>query len=552
LHRLAPGAVLELVGFGLGSNSHLVWASPIGPTDRLRSLSESNPVGRVTIVEDPFVNLNPRTTAVAGAMRAFNAFAPIQDELTYHRAARSYQVNTAGLIFALALVAQGELDLPAGVSNIFAAVTSLLPSQQLYAAYVASHLDCSSQPEAPRCVVLATLPLDPQIFPARAVEVDRPYSTFQPFQSASSAQRNGYVLTGANTARVFSSDLESIPAEVTSLPNGGVRISRADGLPISEFQTYEFGEGGQIRLINQTLAYHVRATNGPGGNSEQAFSFEQRVVLGDDPEVVVRTIPASAALPNQVADGTLPAVLHSRVPTLLGKTFVLPLITDFGPAPETTHDGIFGYDLHVFSTSSAGTALRSGAGFSYVDAGSDGFSITIGTVTATFKFVNEEEDSVWRVRAHVVGDGREALVDGLMIEGDNSLVFDSSLYTGVYKTEINGHICSGPYGALTDLEEYPGCLPGTHYEFLSNGSVLGAEGSSWGTWEFGTGGNSGNLLMNRVVGGVAIQRRAWQKIWGSGDTFWLLENFNTRVGSGAAPAVSFTPTQRLSRAKRVP
>ena len=90
--------------------------------------------GSVTFAEEPFLNLNPRSTALAGALRAYNGFAPITDKAIFYKAARSYQFYTDNLTYALALVARGDQALPPGAANTFAAVASLAPSQQLYVA----------------------------------------------------------------------------------------------------------------------------------------------------------------------------------------------------------------------------------------------------------------------------------------------------------------------------------------------------------------------------------------------------------------------------------
>ncbi len=101
--------IAELFAFGHGADVTKVWASPLGPSDRLQTLGAD---GTVTFAEEPFLNLNPRSTALAGALRAYNGFAPISDKATFYKAARSYQYFTDNLTFALALVARGNQSLP--------------------------------------------------------------------------------------------------------------------------------------------------------------------------------------------------------------------------------------------------------------------------------------------------------------------------------------------------------------------------------------------------------------------------------------------------------
>src|SRR5471030_2606193 len=84
----APLTIVELFAFGHGADMAMVWASPLGPSDRLQTLGSG---GTVTFADEPFLNLNPLTTALAAALRAYNGFAPISDRTTFYKAARSYQ-----------------------------------------------------------------------------------------------------------------------------------------------------------------------------------------------------------------------------------------------------------------------------------------------------------------------------------------------------------------------------------------------------------------------------------------------------------------------------
>jgi len=110
LADLSPDAIMELLARGTGAQSRIVWASPLGPADRLLSLA--GPGNRSTAAMDPFVNLNPRTTVAAAAIRAANGGVPVDTAAAFYRAARSRQPLTDTFVIGLALIARGDLALP--------------------------------------------------------------------------------------------------------------------------------------------------------------------------------------------------------------------------------------------------------------------------------------------------------------------------------------------------------------------------------------------------------------------------------------------------------
>lgn len=553
LQRLTPGSVIELVGFGSGANTHLVWASPIGPSDRLRTLANAN--GRVTLAEDAFVNLTPRSTAIAGAMRAFNGYARIHDELTFHRAARSYQIHTLQLMYALALVAQGDLALPAGVPNTFSAVTSMRSAQELYAAYSLVPYDCDTSPPTPSCALQTTFGDDPAVVPLRPFEQNRWFSRYLAFSTSADVPGTGntdaVMITGSTTARLIVENSYAVDATLSTMPNGNVRLVRADGLPIREYEYYATIDGNQIRVSNRTMAMHLRATNGPGGSTELGLGYEQYLIEYDNPGNIITTFPVHQSPPQHMSGAPLPADLLAQVPTLSGKTFVLPLATAFGPANPLNWDGAHGYDLHVFASASTGHTLRTGASFSYSVASDGTFALEFGNVTATYRFVNEEESGVWRISAHAIGAGREASIDGLILQTDASMAFNPADLAGEYTMDIIPFRCSGPQPGMDALTAYANCGR-PNYRFLPGGSILYPSGANWGTWGMGSAAFAGRLLLEHNTSGNYVQfRRGWQKVRDTGDEFWVLENVNAASGGVVAP-VTFSPTIRLTRGKRAP
>lgn len=168
IDQIDPAAIVEVFARGIGAQAHLVWASPLGPANRLLTLAGDS--HRVNFSKDPFVHLSPRSTVAAAAARAFNGWQPVTDAATFWRAVRSRQQVTNDLVFALALVARGALTLPDGANDTFAAVSALAPSQALRSTYQAlGRIDaCWQAPASDYCDVTTNLPLDARMFPSFA------------------------------------------------------------------------------------------------------------------------------------------------------------------------------------------------------------------------------------------------------------------------------------------------------------------------------------------------------------------------------------------------
>jgi hypothetical protein len=260
----APVTIAELFAFGHGADSTLAWASPLGPSDRLITMASS---GTVTFVDEPFLNLNPRTTALAAALRAYNEFAPISDKTTFYKAARSYQIVTIDLADALALVARGDQALPSGAANTFAAVASLPLAQQLYAdEQNLGDVDCSATPSAPYCVVSATLLIDPAIVPTRPWVTNNLYSGVVGFNYVATQQTG--VRPQGTKADMFGYAATPFQADVSPQADGSYTLTRAGNLPFYSLDFYPLIGSMQVHQHIDVLTIHARVTPGPGGQSD--------------------------------------------------------------------------------------------------------------------------------------------------------------------------------------------------------------------------------------------------------------------------------------------
>src|SRR5450432_967022 len=267
----APLTIVELFAFGHGADMAMVWASPLGPSDRLQTLGSG---GTVTFADEPFLNLNPLTTALAAALRAYNGFAPISDRTTFYKAARSYQLTTVDLAYALALVARGNQALPSGAANTFAAVATLPLAQRLYAReQTLADVDCSTTPAAPICVVVATLLIDPAIVPTRPWITNSLYAGVNGFDYPLEQQTG--VRPQGTKADMVGYAATPFQADVSAQADGSYSLTRAGNLPFYSSDFYPLIGSTQVHEHIDVFTIHVRVTPGPGGQSNVLTADDQ-------------------------------------------------------------------------------------------------------------------------------------------------------------------------------------------------------------------------------------------------------------------------------------
>lgn len=181
--QIAPGAIVELFARGVGSQTGLTWASPLGPADRLLAIAGA--YGRVGFAQEPFVYLGPRSTVIAATARGYNGWQPIADASTFWRAIRSRDSVSGDLVYALALVARGAIPLPNGANDTFEAVSSPSSAQFLHTSYwsLAQDENCLDPPQTVFCDVIRNLPLDPRMFPPLAWTSGELYSMAAAFRT---------------------------------------------------------------------------------------------------------------------------------------------------------------------------------------------------------------------------------------------------------------------------------------------------------------------------------------------------------------------------------
>lgn len=544
LPGLPVGSIVELIGFGTGANTQQVWASPIGPLDRLRSVANS--VGRVNASIDPFVNLTPRTTAIAGAIRAYGGFMPASTEASYYRAARGYQHHVSDLSLALALAAKGALTLPASATNYFDAVNSLQAMQQLYASFYDAGVDCTVSPQLPYCQVTSSLPVDDGVSPLTTVSNFIDYSPYSGYDSSSRATQ-AYRFTGPGAAIFYTQDGMAITVNVASTGNGILRLEKSDGTPLSQESYLDWQYSPPIQAIAQTMALKVRPSIGPAGQTEHGIGYAYRTIWPSRPDLAPVNYEY-LALPQHIGGDAMPSVLVSAIPSIAGKRLLLPLGQLQTSDPAWTNS--IGYDIHHFSAGTSGYTDRSNLPFTY-SVTPDGFLVNYGSFVANVRYINEEDPGIWRVESRVSGNGIDAVVSGLMLEATGSSPFANGNVVGQFLAELNGGSCAGPLGRVTILASYTNCYEGNGWLLASNNTVTRLpEMELFGNWSLAAGTDTGRLLLTRTYSGSTTinQRRGWERIRQVGNQSWILENVtNLTSGVPGVPPVAFTPTSRLIR-----
>jgi hypothetical protein len=184
--------------------------------------------------------------------------------------------------------------------------------------------------------------------------------------------------------------------------------------------------------------------------------------------------------------------------------------------------------------------LRSSWAFSWSATGTGRFSLQLGSTQASLQLLNLEEPGVWRVLMRLQNTGQEIWLSGvLMAHGGTG--WSAGSPPGSYLADINGQACSTPYGALSGDVIFGLCAPAFGWVFYANNTLDRLDTPGWGTWAYGSGADAGRLLMHRSTN---AQRRGWELVQLASGRGFVLEN----VTSGSpAPAVSFTPTSRLTR-----
>lgn len=551
---ITPVTIAEIVAFGHGADVTKVWASPLGPSDRLLGLANA---GVVAFADEPFLNLNPRTTALAGALRAYNGFAPITDKATFYKAARSYQDYVQDLTYALAMVGRGDQALRAGTANTFAAVASLAASQGLFAdEQTLANVNCSATPTAPFCVVRATLPTDPAIIPAYPWNDDRTY-LFGMAGFDNAVQQPNVARPHATTVE-FLMGGAFVTLDSAVQGDGSYKLTMPGGAPIFSNDFYQdIPPYGSVHVHEEATAIHVRSVRGPGGQTEVHGAADYRDTYPDNPGIPQPVDYSDPwGLPRYAGNDALPPELAIDVPTIANRNFVL---TSPFAAPVTSGNGFespYGYDVYAFGASS-GTTERQGKAYTFSVSGPASFALDFSAdaTTAEVQFINEESPGIWLVSLHATTSSSEQFFEGLLMETTNvagGFSGKNSVSGNSYAANVNGASCDGPYAKLDLLAGDPnGCGPPYFgWIFNVNSSVNKLKnGVFFGHWQLPGGADAGRLLFAQpdFSATPVFQIRGWELVRSdSANDNWVLENVTVSPdGSASAPSVVFKPTARL-------
>jgi hypothetical protein len=538
-HIDAP-AIAEIFAFGHGADSARVWAGNLGPTDRLLTLVNA---GSISFPDEPFLNLNPRSTSIAAALRAYNGFAPVADKTTFYKAARSYQVQTQDIAYGLALIARGDQALPPGTVNTFDAVATLANLQRVFKDEQALQTNCGATPSAPLCVVRSTLPIDPAIVPTHPWVDGRLYSGIVGFDFLLNPT-TAFRATGATMDVIgFGESDTPITANVAFEADGSETLTRSGNQAFGTNVTFPVINGNQVEQDDAIYTIHLRTVLGPGGQLEGHGSPVHTYTYPGHPEIVSFSASDPWDMPGYLGADPLPPELAALIPDVTNGGFVLA-----SPFASADPSGAHGYDVYNFATTS-GTSERTAKAFTFSGAATTQLSLDFAadSIVADVQFIDEEMPGIWRVRMHAVGPSSDRVFDGLFMKTTGAAGgFTAVNVPGVYDADLNGFACGGPYG---ELEVF--CTPPLEWTFVNDGTVdRNGFGGHWGAWQLAAGADAGRLLLARpsFVAAPVGQRRGWELVRATGpnDT-WILENVtNSPDGSSNAPPVVFYPSSRLT------
>ena len=533
---LAADPLIEIVGYGHGTRTLEVWAGALGPLSRLQSLGSATGVNDS---QDAFARLGPYSTAATAALRGFNGFARITDAATFQRATRATAAKDY-LAYGLALIANGTLPLPAGATNTFATVLAPAPAQQLYADV--SELDtvsCTQPADSTYCAIALTLPVDAAIVPLAVIAPEPLYVLYDAYASvlrSSVESQLAYRLQGAS-GTVYLDSEQPLTATVTANAQGGVDLTRSNGLPFSRSISFDLVNGTQVLAVYDVVGIRVRPSYGPGGIARHAIAFTTRVTYPDNPEIPMRMLTARLRLPTETAGEALHPLLVATVPNFGNGSFVLALPEDLGTSTDGI-EGRFGYDIYDFAASFNATTRRRARSVTWV-AGGNTVEFTYGPDSATLQFVNEEEPGVWRTVTRLQSATQDILLVGLALRAD-AAGWSPGAPPTAYQTRVNGHLCGTPYGDLDQFATNALCVP--FGWIMQPGGVLDRlDLVGWGSWSYADAPHAGKLL---IQNNSATQKRGWERVRHAQGRGYILENF---VTGNPAPAITFAPTSRLVR-----
>lgn len=550
-YRHVTGSPLvELRAIGTGSRAHIQYAGQLGPFDRIQAAAGSDET--LTLNEEAFVNLTPYSTAVTAHMRAGSGFNAVTNASSFDHAARSLQwVYSNELTVGLALAAQGDLALPAGSVTTWDALTSLASTQQFYADHMNMAIaasGCSASPAThPYCIVMDTLPSDPNVFPHSVPAAGTVHSNALGYRYWGGHLDTAFEVNGASGRYQPSGVLDAVMAtvDVTEEPNGVFKLHHTDNSPISSYETYVFVNGNQVLRVVESLSVRVRLSRSAGNLQSFATANQVRWRHPNNPEIPDTLLPVRLGLPAISTASPPPADQLAGLGPLAGRRWLISTPFFAAATPSLTAD------IHAFG-SSGGTTERGLINFSLVEQHSDRFVLSYGSKTVTTRLINQDRPDVWRTQVTIEDNGNEQIASGiLMAVDDPQPAWTTASAPGLYRSYVNGQFCDGPYGDIELLYANGFCMStqSTWFGFqLNTDGTAVQDPLNFPTphvWSLPTSPNSGRLYLNRYSGVNLIRSRGWEIIRQDGDQYWVLENYDIASGPPLPGPANFLPTERV-------
>lgn len=562
-----PSATIVLTARGVGPQAAQVWQSPLGPIDEAADRAGVDEV--LVRSEDPFVDLTPRTTAIAAALREGGGGTISQNGPAFKTAARAVQHQfVIPLARMLHLYAEGAEPLPTAISDTLAAVASMGEIQRVYARHqeILQTAGTCVPPTSAFCLALQRYNFDTALVPISAPGLGVIFSSFGPWQRG--AWPVDAVRIDGSTATLWAAfpeptSLDGVP--VLAGPDAWpVRVGFPDERALTTSVSFPTRPGlGQVRQLREVYAFHYRFTRGPGGDLLVASGQSFRNRYPDHPQLPTEDFPVSVLGFSAVvwSADTMVAPQPSMIPRLSGgQRWLLPVAT----AAAAPQPWLLQNEVGVLDAGGGIQLERSTVAATWAQAANGTLTLDLAQqppVRLTVSFINEEEPGNWRVlvRARRTGQSDDEIVGSAILM--QALPLESGFQTADLsgrriRSEVNAQSCGGPLGtieALLPVFPAPGasfCFPRFGWSFFATG--VAASGQPPPTtpptslptiWSILPAPNTGIVYFDRRNNANApLTWRTWRLLRRVGDRAFVLEDFEF-----ASPPAPFA----MRRANRV-
>ncbi len=542
-----PRAIVQVRARGTGAQAHEEYASYLGDMDFL--LERAGEGRSLSIADVPALRLNPFHTGLYVAMRDIPALPAGSTVPDFARRARSFSsvdlTNRAPLI---ALLAAGDLDLPAGAATTLEAMSNEAWAAEVMAASQQLPWEC---PSSPLCLAYKRTGSDPDQLPLLPPQTGRTLQGYIAPGLGQSVSQGRIRLEEGGLGELtleafFPAAQRAIEWEIV---DGAVRVTALDGNPLRSLISYDYFPscGCQIYTVYATVAMRLLFAEGPGGVVLMGKTDETERRYPDNPEIP--TVPATASHPRAISPTVADDIgLAGGFANPAGTTIVLPrcLNPDCSyPPPITFGPNAVVNEPHRFDAGGNGAALRLGETFTWTRNPQGRLHVAYSSGTEAIFVSAALPTAVTGIATSVFTTSDNYQIS---IADDYAIIQDTALFSeanapGSYLSKIN---FSYPYGSLGNIGS-----PNSGFDLFPGGGGHDLGGTRPLTWSVDGHGRLSFVRANTSPSANPLypQRRNWELLGRHGNSIYVLESVQIPdPDTGEFPAApEFPPTGRLLR-----